>query len=240
MYRDQSVSWRALAAMGACVIVVGLVGACECKRCKTVSTTTETIAPTEYRTTAEYRSTTTPPPPVISKPARVTALAEAGLDMETAIENWPAASKAVAHEIAARYGPPNSVMRNRLLWRYTEPWKEIIVMRDGRPHEFPTSHLDVLEQVIELPVPSDKLDELAAFRGRVTVDRANGTLSATCENEAMNILALNLAHDIITGAKTPTEANDLFSDLAMDIRAGKTQAYTRELQFEVRPRADMP
>src|ERR1700730_5479015 len=42
---------------------------------------------------------------------------------------------------------------------------------------------------------------LAVFDGSVLVDRTKGEMSARCEGEAANFLALNLADDIVHGRK---------------------------------------
>jgi hypothetical protein len=46
-----------------------------------------------------------------------------------------------------------------------------------------------------------KCSELVAFDGSVTDKRTQGLLSARCNNEEANFLALNLSHDIITVTK---------------------------------------
>jgi hypothetical protein len=50
-------------------------------------------------------------------------------------------------------------------------------------------------------VPPDKFSELAKFDGSVIVERSAGEVSARCHDEQANFLALNLMHDIVTGAK---------------------------------------
>ena len=47
--------------------------------------------------------------------------------------------------------------------------------------------------------PPEVLD-LARFDGSVIVERTRGEIGARCDKEEMNYLALNLAHDIVTGA----------------------------------------
>jgi hypothetical protein len=50
-------------------------------------------------------------------------------------------------------------------------------------------------------VPPEKVDELVQFDGSLLIDRTRGELSARCDSEEANILALNLAHEIIAGAR---------------------------------------
>ncbi len=51
-------------------------------------------------------------------------------------------------------------------------------------------HTDLLEQFIDYKVPLDKYDDLAKFDGSVGVNRTKGELSARCDAEAHNLLAL--------------------------------------------------
>jgi hypothetical protein len=47
---------------------------------------------------------------------------------------------------------------------------------------------------------------LAEFDGSVIAERTAGEVSARCHDEHANFLALNLMHDIVTGAKNVEEA----------------------------------
>jgi hypothetical protein len=49
---------------------------------------------------------------------------------------------------------------------------------------------------------------LAVFDGSVLVDRTKGEMSARCEGEAANFLALNLADEIVHGKKDVATARN--------------------------------
>jgi hypothetical protein len=51
-------------------------------------------------------------------------------------------------------------------------------------------------------VPPDKFDELAEYDGSVIVERTKGEIAARCDLEGANFLALNLAHEIVTGKRS--------------------------------------
>ncbi|MDD5234383.1 MAG: hypothetical protein PHG91_13400 [Syntrophales bacterium] len=152
---------------------------------------------------------------------------------EQAIKDWPEAAKGAAEQMISKYGQPEGVTPNMLVWREEAPWKEIIVYREEIPHSFPVEHMDVLEQVIMYKVPVDKYDELAEFDGSVIVERTKGTMAARCDNEAANILALNLANDIVTGKRSVQDARDYYAKAVKTfMEQKKMDPYMEKLQFQ--------
>ena len=67
-------------------------------------------------------------------------------------------------------------------------------------------HPDLLEQFIDYQAPPEMYDELAVYDGSVIVERTKGEISARCDKEEMNFLAINLANDVAIGERTPDEA----------------------------------
>lgn len=87
-----------------------------------------------------------------------------------------------------------------LIWRNVAPFREIIVHRNVYPHQFPLLHKNAVEHKVDYKAPSsNKVGEVWEYNGAVTLDRNRGQMSVVGENEAMNILSLNLAHEILTG-----------------------------------------
>jgi len=146
-------------------------------------------------------------------------------------ENWPAASKNAADEMIAKYGQPDARTPDMLIWNNNGIWLKTVVYKMEMKHDFPMSHTDVVEQWINYRVPLDKYNDLARYDGSVTVNRTNGTISARCDKEAMNILALNLSYDIIINVKSVTQARDDYGKNAMAFKKGDKPAYTQKLNF---------
>lgn len=147
------------------------------------------------------------------------------------IANWPQEARTAAMAMQAKYGPPDSTTSDQLTWRDQDPFAEIVVMKNGTPHAFPTQHTDVLAQSIYLNVEANQADELTSFRGNIKVDHARGLLTAKCKDEASNFLALNLAHEILSGEKSVVEANGVLMEKS---RGGiEDDDYMQELQFDV-------
>ncbi len=145
---------------------------------------------------------------------------------------WPEVSQKAAQSMIQKYGPPAEVTPTMLVWHKNGPWKRTVVYKDPVPHKFPKAHEDVLEQFVSYRVPTDKFDELAQFDGSVIVERTKGVISARCDKEPMNILALNLAHDVATGKKSVDEARKAYAQQAMAFMKKESAPYTEKLQFE--------
>lgn len=151
--------------------------------------------------------------------------------LDSIIASWPQESRTVALAMQSQYGKPDTTSNDQIVWRDHEPWAEIIVFRNGIPHGYPTPHNDVLAQSIYFDVDADDLETLNNFRANVKADHSRGLLTSKCKDEAMNFLALNLAHDILTGEMSVVEANSVLNEKS---RSGNTNdEYMNSLQFDV-------
>jgi hypothetical protein len=56
-------------------------------------------------------------------------------------------------------------------------------------------------------------------------------VSARCHDEQANFLALNLMHDIVTGAKSVVEARNYYGKEVLDYRRKKPTPYMQGLRF---------
>ena len=148
------------------------------------------------------------------------------------LKSWPMAGQMAAKEMTDKYGQPDGVTAEKLYWKDKGQWKKISVSKDESVHIFPVAHTDMLTQCISYKVPLDKYDDLAKFDGSVTVDRTQGTLSARCDKEANNLLALNLAHDIIMGKRTVEQARSDFAKIVQEKMKGGNPEYMQRLMFK--------
>jgi hypothetical protein len=154
------------------------------------------------------------------------------------LSTWPTVSKQAATTTINKYGLPNEASATRLIWHNNGPWKRTVIYAEEVAHEFPTPHRDVLEQYIPYRVPVDKFNDLAAFDGSVLVDRTKGEMSARCEGEEANFLALNLANDIISGRRDVDAARKAYGEAMQARNAGKPPETMQKLLFDV-PNGDM-
>jgi len=147
------------------------------------------------------------------------------------IKDWPQAAKAAAEEMLRKYGAPQEVTGTRLHWEGNRPWLRSVVVKTGVEHDFPAKHSDVLEQTVSYRIPLNFLEPIANFNGSVIPDRTRGELTAHCDREATNILALNLAHDIIRGQKTVAQAREAMAEGQREIQADRVPTDARELRL---------
>lgn len=163
---------------------------------------------------------------------------------EQFISNWPNVSREAARTMIQKYGQPNAASDTMLVWHNNGPWKRTIVHREPVKHNFPMAHEDVLEQTINYNCSAEKFDELARFDGSVFARRTPGELSAMCDKEEMNFLALNLANEICRNNMSPEVARQRYAEAAMAFKNGERPSMTQEFQFNVDSRTtgdpDMP
>jgi len=151
--------------------------------------------------------------------------------MEKMMSDWPAVSREAAHMMMQKYGEPAVVTPQALVWGKAGPWKRSIIFREPVQHNFPVPHQDVWEQWIDYMVPAAMFDDIAAYDGSVIAYRTNGELSARCDKEGANFLAINLAHDIVTGKRTPEDARMMYAAQIKAMMAKQPAPYTEKLLF---------
>lgn len=168
---------------------------------------------------------------VASRPMTVTAL----------VATWPPKQRETVAMMTAKYGEPSVSGDRMLVWYRTGPFVTTAIARDDIPHNFPMAHVDYLTQTVKHRVPADKLDDLFEYDGSVWYHRTRGELSAQCDVEEMNYLALNLAHDVIMGKRTAADARAFYAKTAMAFKQGdKSSPYVKGLMFTPEPNAADP
>ena len=151
--------------------------------------------------------------------------------VEQMVAEWPEASRKAVMASMDRYGVPSGVTPSMIVWENSGPYKRTIAYREPVQHDFPMPHPDVLETFINYEVPENMVDELAMYDGSVIVERTKGEMSARCDMEPLNVLALNLAHEVATGQKTVEQARMKYGEQAMAFKEGRSAPYTERLLF---------
>jgi len=153
--------------------------------------------------------------------------------VDDVIQNWMGQPKKLAKEMTDKYGEPDEISANMMIWYNKGPWKRTVLRNEELHHEFPKPHLDSLESVIDYRVPPEKASDLETFDGSVLFDRTKGEMSARCDMEAANMLALNLANDIITGKRNVDDARQEYGKEIQAMMQGQPAPLTESLKFEV-------
>jgi hypothetical protein len=191
-------------------------------------------------------------PAIAATPTGTTTTTGSGMSMTTttspdtaAVEqmtaNWPDKVKEAIRMTMQKYGPPSEVGMMEVMWHNEDmsndrmsPFKHIHIFKTEVPHNFPIVHTDFMKQVINYDIPEDRVDELAAFDGSVTFNRTKGELAAMCDKEENNILALNVANDVLMGKRTAEEARAFFAETVAAAQSnGALPDYMQKLQFDL-------
>ncbi len=147
------------------------------------------------------------------------------------VENWPKASQMAVEEMTNKYGKPDVIDEEVVAWMNKGMWKTIHVNKKESKHSFPIEHTDMMEQCISYKVPVSKMDDLGKFDGSITFDRTQGLMCARCDVEANNLLALNLANDIVTGKASVKTARRMFANIVKEKMNGGNPVYMQKLTF---------
>lgn len=155
--------------------------------------------------------------------------------VEATIATWKVKPREVAQKLIGTYGLPDEATPQRLLWHNKGPWKLTELVNEEIPHDFPIPHMDMLRQVIDYRVSDlEKIDDVVTYDGSVIVDRTKGELSARCDKEEANFLALNLAHDVASGKRNVADARSFYAaQVAQMLKEGKPTEYMQGFQFQV-------
>ncbi|MFI5345020.1 MAG: hypothetical protein ACHQ51_01480 [Elusimicrobiota bacterium] len=147
--------------------------------------------------------------------------------IEAVTADWPEKARLLASATIREYGRPDEVRADQLTWTRRHPWTRIAVYRDAQSIENPNNLL----QSLPYEVSPRRWRALSAFDRGVAYDPIRKELVARGESEGANLLALNLADDIIEGNRTPAEAAE-FYDRTLDLaRSGKSSSYMFRLMF---------
>jgi hypothetical protein len=174
-------------------------------------------------------------------PGEVTTTRVVSRTASDVLASWPEKQRETANMLIGKYGQPTVLGDGMIAWFNTGPFVQTVLMRDAQPHNFPMPHVDYLTQTIKHTVPANKLDELYQYDGSVWFHRTRGELSAQCDVEAMNFLALNLAHDLITAKRSVSDARAFYARTAMAFTQGdRSSPYVTGLIFATEPNAADP
>lgn len=160
--------------------------------------------------------------------------------MEEMMTGWHSASREAAMHMMNKYGPPAEMTPTMAIWGQTGPWKRSIVYAQAVQHNFPMPHPDVFEQFIDYRMPPEMFDEIAMYDGSVILERTKGEMSARCDKEGANFLAVNLAHEIATGLRTVDEARRMYGEQIKMMMEGAMTPYTSGLIFTPPASGDDP
>ncbi|MFZ5481362.1 MAG: hypothetical protein ACOZNI_31670 [Myxococcota bacterium] len=156
------------------------------------------------------------------------------------IKGWNEESRNVAQTLLDKYGAPDGVTKDMVVWMGDGRWYKTVVTNDPIEHNFPTPHKNVVTQYIPYRMPVDKIDDVARFNGAVTYDRVKGVLGVSSNNEATNFLTVNVVDDIVGGRMDVDAARRFYADTSNALTSGQRNEYTDGFRFDVPANAADP
>lgn len=158
------------------------------------------------------------------------AAADRGFLAEAVVGRWWPASALAARRMIERYGVPDEVRPEYLVWHGNGPWKRTVV-RNVTPPYAPAGELGVVEQALRYPLTPGQAVDLKGFDRRLSYERGTRELGARADREEVNFMRLNLADDIVNRRVTPDQARHLGARMLALENAGKTSPYLLGLRF---------
>jgi len=143
------------------------------------------------------------------------------------ISGWPGISQRVAEFIMNKYGVPDQLFADKLIWNDNGPWQQTIVYRNGQSRD----DEDVISQTINYDIPRRTAAQLAKMDIGLAVDRRHAELSATSDSEETNFLAINMAIYVVSGKYTPAQALNLYTRTIALAEEGKSSASREKFLF---------
>ena len=145
------------------------------------------------------------------------------------IAGWRPVAQRAAEWAIEKYGAPDEISEQTLVWNAKGPWKRIAVHCDQASRDLPLDHWNILEETIALTAPKRAADALDALRLGVHIGPQTGELTAISEAEETNFLALNVAAELLRGQRTMQEARDLYYHQISLWNAGRSSPYLQGL-----------
>lgn len=153
-----------------------------------------------------------------------------GFLADAVVANWWPGSARAARRLIERYGVPDEVHPEHLVWRGNGPWARTVV-RNVTPPYGPAEDLGVVEQAVSYPLSPGQVVDLRAYDLRLDYERGARELAARSDREEVNFLRLNLADDIVNLRMRPEQAQHLHARILELENSGKSSPYMQGLRF---------
>jgi hypothetical protein len=143
------------------------------------------------------------------------AMAEEHVNM--IIEQWAEGPRGAAQDLIARHGSPDEYTGRRLIWHDRgDWWSRTEILNEEVPHNFPEEHQGFLYQTVDYGVPTEKASDLLDLWGSLIIDRVKGEITSRADREETNLLAINLAHQVVQDETTAEAARDVLAQARLE------------------------
>jgi len=103
------------------------------------------------------------------------------------------------------FGPPEELTDKRAIWYNKDGFKRIEILDEFILHSSPLPHYDYAYSYVDMKVPHNLSDELAASSESILIDHLKGEVGARCASLSANAVTLQYVMDVVEGNIEPAK-----------------------------------
>jgi hypothetical protein len=103
------------------------------------------------------------------------------------------------------FGPPEELTDKRAIWYNKDGFKRIEILDEFILHSSPLPHYDYAYSYVDMKVPHNLSDELAASSESILIDHLKGEVGARCASLSANAVTLQYVMDVVEGNIEPSK-----------------------------------
>ena len=127
---------------------------------------------------------------------------------EPSLDNWEHQdAKAYAEELIEKYGDPDVMTDNMVLWsgRISE-FDQTYVKDESVPHSSPKPHQDFVYSTMEIDIPEELMEAVAKASESIIVDQLKNEVTARCGDIYANAITLGFVQKLVAGDIKPEDS----------------------------------
>lgn len=119
-------------------------------------------------------------------------------------------AKAYAKELTEKYGDPDAVTDNMVLWEDNRisKFKKVYVLDESIAHDSPSPHRDFVYSRMEIDVPEDLMEAIAKASESIIVDQLKNEVTARCGDIIANAITLGFVQKLVDGKIKPEDSEE--------------------------------
>ena len=126
-------------------------------------------------------------------------------ESKNSLQHWKNAEPAeYAKHLQKFFGVPDELTDYRAVWYNIDGFKRIEVLDEYILHTSPAPHYDYVYSYVDLKIPHELSDELAASSESILIDHLKGEVGARCASLSANAVTIQFVMDVVQGNAKPT------------------------------------
>jgi hypothetical protein len=121
------------------------------------------------------------------------------LYVDEILNTWQEKLKEGAFKLINKYGYPDEASASKLIWYNNGNWKRTIAHRDALRYLLSNNQPNFLEQTFEYMHSMGEMKLEGFNKENIYINRTNKEITVFGENEAVNLIALNILLDKVRG-----------------------------------------